>query len=315
MAAAGKGPDESYYQVLGVQQSATADEIRMAHCQKVREYGLDRGESPGLARIVESASAVLLDPVRRADYDRLLSGKPQPEESRLAQAEASSSAGIPHPILVVEQVSGFLDITATLRGQANEIGEMIRDGEPGSSPAIVDLSCSAIHQVVSELARRGVIPPKPAAKRSPRFERIRACRLYETWFYPVAGYGNTAVILQCDIKGEDGKGRTWLLGRKAEPAPVIIAVVKTRAADISAFEITRDGVLGPASGLLAVLRESYLPIAAASARKDAHDLLPELESAAPIEAPSILLEGGEMSSEVQEFGGLYTPLGKEDPDD
>ncbi len=62
--------NESYYEVLGVPESASTVEIRTAYRQRVRHLHPDRQGPAALFRQVTTAYEVLVDPERRAEYDR-----------------------------------------------------------------------------------------------------------------------------------------------------------------------------------------------------------------------------------------------------
>jgi curved DNA-binding protein CbpA len=63
--------EPNYYVLLQVQPNATAEEIRRAYRRRIAEVHPDKpGNADGeLARAVDQARTVLLDPVARARYD------------------------------------------------------------------------------------------------------------------------------------------------------------------------------------------------------------------------------------------------------
>jgi len=119
----------------------------------------------------------------------------------------------------------------------------------------------------------------------------------ELWLHPVDHYPDTAVVVRRDndhrIKQGRSSGSSW-------PA-VLLAVVKTKATNLPAFDLTSKSDLVPSAALLEVLRESYLVTAKVADPSDAQDLLPELGPAARIQAPEIFLRN-------EEPGGAYVPL-------
>jgi hypothetical protein len=64
----------NHYDVLGVPASATPAEVRAAYRAAARDHHPDAGGDPARMRAVNVAWAVLGDPVRRAAYDRTLTG-------------------------------------------------------------------------------------------------------------------------------------------------------------------------------------------------------------------------------------------------
>jgi hypothetical protein len=80
----------THYEVLGVPSTATQAEVRAAYRAAARNHHPDAGGDPGRMRALNLAWAVLGDPVRRAAYDRALSGGTTPFE---APAAGSAPAG------------------------------------------------------------------------------------------------------------------------------------------------------------------------------------------------------------------------------
>ena len=66
----------NYYEILGINKSASDDEIKKAYRKLAKEYHPDTGAGdPEKMRILNDAYAVLGDPDKRAGYDR----PPQPQ--------------------------------------------------------------------------------------------------------------------------------------------------------------------------------------------------------------------------------------------
>ncbi len=63
--------EPNYYEILQVSPLASADEIRRAYRRRIAEVHPDRPGvgDPELARALDEARSVLLDPVARARYD------------------------------------------------------------------------------------------------------------------------------------------------------------------------------------------------------------------------------------------------------
>ena len=70
---------ENYYNLLGIDQPATEDEIRKAYKKKIKEAHPDRNglgsQSHELSKRVNEARDVLLDPVKRREHDRLIASR------------------------------------------------------------------------------------------------------------------------------------------------------------------------------------------------------------------------------------------------
>lgn len=61
---------KSYYEILGVARTATAQEIHKAYRKRALALHPDRGGNEDDFKDLGAAHAVLSDPDRRADYDR-----------------------------------------------------------------------------------------------------------------------------------------------------------------------------------------------------------------------------------------------------
>jgi curved DNA-binding protein CbpA len=76
----------THYDVLGVDVTASPDEVRAAYRLAARDHHPDAGGDAGRMQEVNAAWHVLGDPVRRAAYDREL-GRPPPWSNRTDQPE------------------------------------------------------------------------------------------------------------------------------------------------------------------------------------------------------------------------------------
>jgi len=66
-----------YYQVLGLERSASADEIKKAFRKKAHEFHPDKGGDAEQFKLVNEAYQTLSDPQKREQYDRFGSAGPQ----------------------------------------------------------------------------------------------------------------------------------------------------------------------------------------------------------------------------------------------
>lgn len=77
---------KDYYHTLGVEKSASLEEIKRAYRQLALRYHPDR--NPGDAdaeeqfKLISEAYAVLVDPAKRAQYDQARTHRPQPDAAR-----------------------------------------------------------------------------------------------------------------------------------------------------------------------------------------------------------------------------------------
>ncbi len=108
-----RGPQQDWYEVLGLTPGAPAAEVKAAHRRLAREWHPDTNAAPeahSRMRDINRAREVLLDPVARAEFDRArraappVPARPRPAEAkpgreihiRVRRPQAASRAE-PHP--------------------------------------------------------------------------------------------------------------------------------------------------------------------------------------------------------------------------
>lgn len=78
------GPTPTHYEVLGIPESASPDEVKKAYRKKALETHPDKNPDPGAAELfkqVNEANQVLSDEDKKADYDRNLAKQRRQQES------------------------------------------------------------------------------------------------------------------------------------------------------------------------------------------------------------------------------------------
>lgn len=87
------------YTVLGLKQSATADEVRSAYRKAALKYHPDRNpgdkEAEKKFKVIAQAYAILSDEKRRKDYDAFLSSPPPVSSS--SPGSGAKRQGVPRP--------------------------------------------------------------------------------------------------------------------------------------------------------------------------------------------------------------------------
>jgi len=197
----------------------------------------------------------------------------RPPAPRLTRPITRSSG--PPEFIVGESPDG---VVSELQMTANNVCEAVQRNEPSASGVLVShLLPRALDEIVAELQRRRVITGEPViVKRNGGLLRMRTGEglKVQLWLYPVDYYPDTAVLVRHDNDhriGPDDSEDLW-------PA-VLLAVLKTKAANLSAFDVTGKGDLEPSGALLEMLRESYLAKAKLTDPSDKRDFLPSLPPA------------------------------------
>ena len=84
---------DSYYEILGVRPDASFEEIRTKYRNLIRRIHPDLDGPVALFRQVQEAYEVLSDPVRRADYDRVLAARRRPAGVGATRRPPSATEG------------------------------------------------------------------------------------------------------------------------------------------------------------------------------------------------------------------------------
>jgi len=139
------------YEILGVERTASADDLRTAYRQRARETHPDAGGQPGEFQAVQAAWEVLGDPERRRRYDR--SGvssaggrelKPVPDlldVSVVTAVRRLVSAGFaPRLVLIPEHHDGLADVVIGQQpapGTNHPVGSVVDVAVSGSDAGIL----------------------------------------------------------------------------------------------------------------------------------------------------------------------------------
>jgi len=132
------------YEVLGIDRSASADDIRAAYRQRARETHPDAGGQPGEFQAVQAAWEVLGDPEQRRRYDKSGTSSTGSNESRSVPDILGVSVVIAVRRLVT---SGFAPRLILIPGQHEELADVVIGQQPSpgarhSVGAVVDVAVS-----------------------------------------------------------------------------------------------------------------------------------------------------------------------------
>ena len=148
--------EKDYYAILGVSQSATAEEIKRAYRAKAQRYHPD-SRTEGVATVmfheVQAAYVVLSDPQRRHAYDRQLAEAGLSQEATLSWQVTTSRRQL--SLLHPEQVIYLLvDIRPAVSGQGERLPFnlcLVVDRSTSMDGARLDHVKAAAHQIIDEL--------------------------------------------------------------------------------------------------------------------------------------------------------------------
>lgn len=103
----------THYEVLGIPEGASEDEVRQAYRRLVKDSHPDLAGDPARFRLVTQAYDMLSDPVRRAAYDRRLRPAPVAAPARRPRRRYGRSVALAVAALVVAGVAAL--VVATVR--------------------------------------------------------------------------------------------------------------------------------------------------------------------------------------------------------
>lgn len=119
---------KDYYKILGIERTATADDIKRAYRKLARKYHPDVSKEPAAeARFKEIGEAykVLQDPEKRAAYDQL-GARWQPGQEFTPPPDWNAGFEFTHGTIPPEEAVGFSDFFSSLFGQAGRHAQSVR---------------------------------------------------------------------------------------------------------------------------------------------------------------------------------------------
>lgn len=139
------------YEVLGVDRSASADDVRSAYRQRARETHPDAGGQPGEFQSVQAAWEVLGDPEQRRRYDRSGRSSTRSNESRavpdilgvsvvIAVRRLVTAGFAPRLLLIPDQHEDLADVVIGQQpapGAQHSVGAMVDVAVSGSDAGII----------------------------------------------------------------------------------------------------------------------------------------------------------------------------------
>jgi curved DNA-binding protein len=116
---------QDYYKTLGVQENASADEVKKAYRQLARKYHPDVSKEKGAEekfKILREAFEVLKDPAKRAEYDQLKKLGAYEKDGSFRPPPQWQSSRRPGSGFSPENEEEFSDFFASLFGQGRGAG-------------------------------------------------------------------------------------------------------------------------------------------------------------------------------------------------
>jgi tetratricopeptide (TPR) repeat protein len=136
-------PSPNHYEVLGLDPSASTEEIARRHDELVRLYGADGAQAP-MVRLIEEANRVLSNAGLRQIYDSGIAPKAPP---------ASEAAPTPRVPQVPSSYSSEQEITQAIPTPELERTTIVEPALPAKES---ETALPSEKQIASELAKRGV---------------------------------------------------------------------------------------------------------------------------------------------------------------
>jgi curved DNA-binding protein CbpA len=221
----------THYDVLGLPEGASADEVRHAYRRLVKAAHPDRAGDTAQFRLITQAYEVLSDPIQRAAYDRSLRpvlvarqpGRRRPRYGRYAVLLVAGLVvgGVVSLVLAtMRQSVGDDCLVGTWRGEAFEVPfRGLLDGKEISAPihggAGVVLMVAADGTVRADY---GEAEPLGGADGAYRIEGVYAGSTSERW---------RAVDGRVQQSGTDASGLTFraTINGRAPDQPVVVTVL------------------------------------------------------------------------------------------
>ena len=235
------------YDILGVSQDASRDEIRKAWREAADRFEPGEGGSTKQFRLFNQAAEVLLDPERRKEYDAKLSGGDAADGSAPAQA---ARAEAPEASAAGTAGEGPAEEPSGEKPAGNKPADLSKPGKPAKP--VTDVSKPDDLPVGAERSQSAGEAPATAVPGPPVPGAARAMAApTETVMVPPAGAGATAVatvepdatgaaepVEEEDDASEDRPARAgW---RVPWPVLAVLAVLTALAVGVSAYFFVQE---------------------------------------------------------------------------